>query len=100
VILWAAGLFRKRGTTIIPFQVSSELVQEGPYRWTRNPMYLGMLGILSGTAWMLGSATPWLLVFTFLWWISTRFIAIEERMLGARFGESYRDYQKRVRRWL
>src|SRR5262245_10607355 len=99
LVLWAAGWFARRATTIKPFEASSELVVEGPYRLTRNPMYAGMLLILGGTALALGSWAPWVAPALFYWWITTRFIVVEERMLEERFGERYRDYARRVGRW-
>ena len=56
----ARMLFARQGTTIRPFEESSALVVTGPYRLTRNPMYLGMTLVLIGEAVWLGTATPWL----------------------------------------
>ena len=95
-----ALLFGRRGTTIKPFQESSELVVDGPFRFSRNPMYLGMLLVLVGTAMLLGSVSPLIALPSFLWLITTRFIAPEEAMLDARFGERYAEYRRRVRRWI
>jgi protein-S-isoprenylcysteine O-methyltransferase Ste14 len=100
LIIWAAGLFRKAETTIKPFQESSSLVVRGPYRLTRNPMYLGMACILVGTGVLFGSASPFAVVPVFVALIQWRFIRAEEAALERRFGAAYREYRARVRRWV
>jgi protein-S-isoprenylcysteine O-methyltransferase Ste14 len=97
---WAAGLFRRAGTTIKPFQSSTVLVVKGPYRLTRNPMYVGMAGILLGTAILLGSLSPFAVAPVFIALIHARFIRAEESDLERTFGAAYTEYTKRVRRWL
>ena len=96
----AAGLFARRGTGIVPFTPVTTLITTGPYRFTRNPMYLGMVSALIGLAILLGTLTPWLPIPIFAWWIDRRFIRQEEAMLEAQFAEEYRDLKRRVRRWL
>jgi protein-S-isoprenylcysteine O-methyltransferase Ste14 len=100
LILWAAVLFQQAGTAIKPFQESSALVAGGPYRVTRNPMYVGMVGALLGVGVLLGSATPFLVVPTFAVLIDLHFIAAEEATLERVFGSTYIDYKSKVRRWL
>src|SRR5262245_46044896 len=100
LILWAAFLFRRAGTNIRPFMPSTALVMDGPYRFTRNPMYLGMAGILLGAAVYMGSITPFVVIPAFMALISERFIMPEEAKLEATFGREYLDYKARVRRWL
>ena len=97
---WALALFRRAGTGVVPFSEATTLVVRGPYRFTRNPMYLAMAGILVGTAIWLGSVTPWLVLPAFMALIAERFIAPEEAMLERVFGESYARYRAAVRRWL
>ena len=97
---WAVGLFRRARTGVVPFSEATTLVTRGPYRFTRNPMYLAMAGILVGTAIWLGSLTPWLVLPAFMRIIAERFIAREEAMLEGVFGEPYRQYKAAVRRWL
>ena len=94
------GLFRRHGTGIVPFTPVTALVVTGPYRFTRNPMYLGMVMLLIGVAIMLGTLTPWLVIPAFAWWIGRRFIAQEEAMLEERFGAEYLEFKRRVRRWV
>lgn len=95
-----AGLFKRAGTGIKPFSEVTTLVTAGPYRFTRNPMYLGLVAALIGVATLLGTLTPWLVVPPFAWWINRRFIAQEEVMLEARFGAEYVRFKERVRRWI
>ncbi|MGH8742056.1 MAG: methyltransferase family protein, partial [Burkholderiales bacterium] len=71
-----------------------------PYRFTRNPMYLGMSGALLGAAVYLGSLTPFVVVPAFMALLADRFIAPEEAFLERAFGQAYLDYKARVRRWL
>jgi protein-S-isoprenylcysteine O-methyltransferase Ste14 len=98
--LWSVVLFRRARTGVVPFSEATALVTSGPYRLTRNPMYLGMAGILLGTAVWLGSLTPWLLLPAFMRIIAERFIAPEEAMLERAFGSGYLEYCRAVRRWL
>jgi protein-S-isoprenylcysteine O-methyltransferase Ste14 len=98
--LWAIGLFRRRDTTIIPFEQSSSLIVDGPYRLSRNPIYLSMVLVLLGVWLLLGSLSPVLVVLLFVWWISTRFIVKEEQHLETQFGRTYLEYKEKVRRWV
>jgi protein-S-isoprenylcysteine O-methyltransferase Ste14 len=99
-----AGLiaFRRAKTTINPLkpQNSSSLVSGGIYRYTRNPMYLGMLSFL--VAWAVYLAQPLALVgpLGFVLYITRFQIVPEERVLSGLFGEEFAAYKARVRRWL
>ena len=99
-VICAAVLFRIAGTAIKPYEQSSALVTEGPYRVTRNPMYLGMVVTLLGAGIMLGTTIPFIVVPLFAALIQARFILMEEGMLEAAFGQAYRDYKAKVRRWI
>jgi protein-S-isoprenylcysteine O-methyltransferase Ste14 len=100
LIAVSAGLFRRRNTTLNPFGESSALVQEGLYRYSRNPMYLGMLLVLSGVATGLGHLPAFIALPVFVAVVSRQNIRYEERALESRFGEDYRAYKQRVRRWI
>jgi protein-S-isoprenylcysteine O-methyltransferase Ste14 len=100
LILWAAFLFRRAGTNIRPYLPSTALVLSGPYKFTRNPMYLGMAGVLLGAAVFMGSISPFIVIPAFMALISERFIVTEEAKLEAAFGRDYLEYKGRVRRWL
>jgi protein-S-isoprenylcysteine O-methyltransferase Ste14 len=96
---WTTVLFAKRKTTIRPGEVSTALVTAGPFRVSRNPIYLGMALLLVGVALLCGSLSPWLVIPLFVWLINRNVIPMEEAMLAEAFGEEYRRYQGRVRRW-
>jgi protein-S-isoprenylcysteine O-methyltransferase Ste14 len=100
LILWAVLLFRRAGTGIVPFSPATALVLGGPYRFTRNPMYLGMAGTLLGAALLMGSLSPFAVIPAFMALIADRFIAPEEAMLERAFGRAYLDYKAKVSRWL
>ncbi|HPQ94387.1 MAG: isoprenylcysteine carboxylmethyltransferase family protein [Thiothrix sp.] len=92
--LWSLGLFFRARTTPNPMRPhrASALVTGGLYRYSRNPMYLGMLV-------MLGSLTPGLVLPLFVRLINRVQILPEEAVLAGRFGAAYRDYCRQVRRW-
>jgi protein-S-isoprenylcysteine O-methyltransferase Ste14 len=92
--------FRRRRTTVIPFHVSTALITNGFYNYSRNPIYLSMVVLLCGLAMALGSLSPWVVPPLFLMIISRRFIRHEETMLAETFGKEYQEYRQCVRRWL
>jgi protein-S-isoprenylcysteine O-methyltransferase Ste14 len=96
----AAGAFRRAGTPVVPFERSTVLITGGLFRYTRNPMYLGLVVLLLGIAIAMGTLGAFLPVPVFVWIIQKWFIEGEERFLTEIFGDEYRAYQRRVRRWL
>jgi protein-S-isoprenylcysteine O-methyltransferase Ste14 len=100
LIAWAVTWFRRHRTTLIPMRPSSAMVAEGPYRYTRNPMYVGLSAIYTGAALMAGFLWPLACLPVVL--IGVRWLVIEkeERYLERRFGDGYRAYTQKVRRWL
>ena len=96
----AARQFKKAVTVINPFDQPLALVTNGVFRMSRNPMYSAMIAILIGGALAWGSVTPFLLPPALAWWLSRKFIAMEEAKLSEAFGEAYDQYKRRVRRWL
>lgn len=100
LIGWALGLFRRAGTPPEPWRPSSALVLGGAYRYTRNPMYLGMAAIYAAGALLLDSPTSAVLAVPLILIIDRGVIAREERYLSARFGDDYRRYIGQVRRWI
>jgi protein-S-isoprenylcysteine O-methyltransferase Ste14 len=92
--------FRKAGTTVLPFGGTSELVTSGVYRFTRNPMYLGMTLAYVGFALLLNSV--WCVLFLPVALMSVYVLAVrpEERYLSQKFGDQYTRYRARVRRWI
>jgi protein-S-isoprenylcysteine O-methyltransferase Ste14 len=84
----------------VPLTTSTALVVDGMFRWSRNPMYLGLTAMLIGTALLLDRALPWLVVVAFVATLRFHFIRHEERLMEATFGADYVAYKQRVRRWL
>jgi len=97
---WTLWTFARHRTTVNPYGGASTLCTSGPFRFSRNPIYLGDWFILAGVSLLL--ATFWPLAFAPLIWIMLRFGVIqhEEVHLEAKFGDAYRDYKARVRRWI
>jgi protein-S-isoprenylcysteine O-methyltransferase Ste14 len=104
LVLDMSGLvaFVRRHTTINPLRPanSSALVTGGVYRFTRNPMYLGMACLLSAWAVWLGSLAGFAGPLVFVLYITRFQIRPEERILGGLFGQAFTDYCERVRRWI
>lgn len=96
----AALTFRRAGTNVNPTKPATTVVAHGPFRFTRNPMYLSMAVIYLGGTLMLDSLWPLLLWPVTIWVIRTQIIAREEAYLEAKFGAVYLDYKEKVRRWL
>jgi protein-S-isoprenylcysteine O-methyltransferase Ste14 len=96
----AMVLFRRAGTSMVPMNPDTALVTSGPYRLTRNPMYLGMAFLYVAFAFAFG--VMWALAFLpAVVVIVDRFvIGREEPYLERNFGQAYRDYKARVRRWV
>ncbi len=96
----AGGLFTKAGTDLVPFKNVTTLVTDGVYRYSRNPMYLGMALVLLGTAITVGAATALAVPVVFMVIIEFRFIRPEETMLEGLFPDTFPAYCQQVRRWL
>lgn len=99
--LTCVALFVVRGRgTPAPFDPPREFVASGPYRLVRNPMYLGALAILAGSALILRSPSVVLLAVVFIFFFHLFVLVYEEPTLERGFGESYREYKRSVGRWL
>jgi protein-S-isoprenylcysteine O-methyltransferase Ste14 len=98
--IWADRLFKNKNTTVKPFEKSRFLIEEGPFVFSRNPMYLGMVIILFGVAVVLGSIMPFVTPVAFFVLVGFVFIPQEEKALEETFGNSFIEYKKRVRCWL
>lgn len=96
----SARSFRRAGTGLLPFGQATALVTHGFFRYTRNPMYLGMVLFLAGVAVLLGSLSSVLPVPLFAGIIQRNFILGEERFMEQAFGQDYLAYKSRVGRWL
>jgi len=97
---WAMLIFRRAGTAVEPWQPASHLVTHGAYRVTRNPMYLALTLLTGGAA--VAADLPWVLLAVPLAVLVTdrHVIPREEAHLARVFGDAYRAYKDRVRRWL
>ena len=98
--LWADQLFKRKGTTVKPFEEPVSLETSGPFRISRHPMYLGMALILLGTSVMSGALITFLFPVAFVIIMEIDFIPTEEKNLGKVFGKKYLVYRKKVRRWI
>jgi protein-S-isoprenylcysteine O-methyltransferase Ste14 len=98
--IWAIDTMTRAGTNVPTNRPTTTIVEGGPYRFTRNPIYMGMFGGLIG----LGIAfdNPWLLAMLMPFALVIRYgvVAREEAYLERMFGDAYRGYRRRVRRWL
>ena len=97
---WALITFSRHQTTVNPYKAASSLCTGGPFRFSRNPIYLADWMILAAVSLLLNTAWP--VVFAPLVWALLRYGVIrhEEAHLEAKFGDAYRAYRARVRRWL
>lgn len=100
IMISGAAVFKLQNTPVVPFEKSTSLVVSGPFRFTRNPMYLGMILILTGLAVLLGSLSPFLLIPVFFIIIRQQYVIPEEAMMLELFGEEYSLYRSSVRRWI
>ena len=99
-LIWSFCLFKKYQTPIIPGKKPTFVVMDGPYKFTRNPMYFSVTMILFGAAIMFGNALAFLGPLAFFLIIRKTFVPFEEQLMEELFGKKYIEYKKRVRRWL
>ena len=98
--VWAVITMTRAGSNVPANRPTTLIVEHGPYRWTRNPIYFGMflgqigLAIAFNSLWLLMTLLPFALV------IRYGVISREEAYLKRKFGDAYRNYRSRVRRWL
>jgi protein-S-isoprenylcysteine O-methyltransferase Ste14 len=100
IMMWGWWLFRKFGTAICPTAKSQHLVTSGIYRFTRNPMYLGLVGMLLAIAIVVGTVPFYLAAVAYFVVINHVFCPYEESKLAETFGDGYRSYKNNVRRWV
>jgi protein-S-isoprenylcysteine O-methyltransferase Ste14 len=98
--IWTDQLFKKQNTTVKPDERPSTFIQTGPFKISRNPMYLGMTILLIGIGFVLGSVISFTGFVLFLVAMEVAFIPQEEINLQEKFGEEYLAYKKKVRRWI
>ncbi len=97
---WSLWLFLRARTSPLPMRASTALVRTGPYRFTRNPMYLGLLLAYAGLALLFG--VTWALILSpgVVLLVERLVIRREEKYLEEKFGEEYRRFLREVRRWI
>jgi len=98
--LWADRIFKDQQTTVKPDQKPSSLIDYGPFKISRNPMYLGMAMILIGTGIILGSILSFSGSVFFILAMEFYFIPDEERLMKEAFGSVFENYKTKVRRWI
>jgi protein-S-isoprenylcysteine O-methyltransferase Ste14 len=98
--LSAEAAMNRAGTNVRPDRPTLALVTDGPFRFTRNPLYLAAIGIYVGIALLVATLWPLVLLIPLLVVLAKGVIAREERYLEGKFGDTYRNYKSRVRRWL
>lgn len=96
----AARLFSKAKTGIVPFSESTKLVVSGAYRFTRNPMYLGMFFCLIGVTLLVNNVLGLLVLLLFFFIIRQKFVLKEEVQIQETFGDDYAQFKARIRRWI
>jgi protein-S-isoprenylcysteine O-methyltransferase Ste14 len=98
--VWAIVTMTRAGSNVPTNLPTTTIVESGPYRFTRNPIYLGMFLVLTGLA--IAFDNLWLLVMLLPFALVIRYgvVAREEAYLERKFGDVYLDYRSRVRRWL
>ena len=96
----AVFLFRRAGTTPNPTRPTTAIVVHGPFRFTRNPMYLGLVALYVSLSLFVNSVWPLVLLPVVIAVVQRQVIVREEAYLEAKFGEQYRAYKARVRRWI
>jgi protein-S-isoprenylcysteine O-methyltransferase Ste14 len=96
----STGLFKKAGTPVRPTSPTTTIVTTGPYRLSRNPMYLGLAGLTAGVGLALGSVCLVAAAALFVLLVHPLAVLPEERYLQQAHGEAYRRYCAQVRRWI
>lgn len=98
--VWADRLFKANGVGVCPFAPAPVVITSGPYRWTRNPMYLGLICLNLAPAFMTGvTANVWSSIAFFIW-LHYAFVLPEEEFLRAEFGDWFVSYARSTPRWL
>jgi len=100
IAVWSVGLFHRERTSFVPIKPTTTLVIYGPYRFTRNPMYLGLVCVYLGIALWFGIFWALILLPAVMALIRRYVIIREEQYLERKFGGEYLKYKADVRRWI
>ncbi len=99
--LWAERMFAAAGTEILPASTQNKaLVIKGPFRFTRNPMYLGLMTATLGVAFFFGTLAFFAVPVLLFLLVNFVFVPFEEAKMARQFGHQYTEYRARVRRWV
>ncbi len=100
LVAWGIASLKRHDTTFLPHEASTTLVTTGPFQVLRNPIYLGDVFVFFGLAEM--TKNIWFVIFGVVFALAVTWLAIlpEEAHLEARFGDAYRDYRAKTRRWI
>jgi protein-S-isoprenylcysteine O-methyltransferase Ste14 len=98
--IWAAQTFRRHGTTILPHRSATVLITDGPYAYSRNPIYVGNLLLIAGVGLLVGQLWHLLLVPAAALLFQKLAIEPEEQHLEAKFSAAWQAYAAEVRRWI
>ncbi len=90
----------RAGTNVLPTRPTLALATDGPYRFTRNPLYIAAVGVYLGVTFWVNGLAPLLLLLPMAWLLHRGIVLPEERYLESRFGERYLVYRSAVRRWI
>jgi protein-S-isoprenylcysteine O-methyltransferase Ste14 len=100
VASWGARTMRRAGTNVLPAKPTLTIVTDGPFRFSRNPLYLANAIVFVGLALIFNAVWPLFLLVPMLCVVHRGIIRREERYLETKFGETYLAYKARVRRWI
>jgi len=98
--LWTDKLFKNAKTNVKFHTLPNKMICRGPFKFSRNPMYLGMLCILLGVAVFIGNLLSFIFPIIFIFVIELKFIPIEEKNMKKAFGKEYVKYKNKVRGWI
>lgn len=97
---WGSHVFKRHKTNIKTFNDPEIFVKSGPFRFSRNPMYVGMITALIGTAMITGTIVGAMVLMAFILITAVVYIPHEEERMRSLFGAEYEEYAAKVRRWL
>jgi protein-S-isoprenylcysteine O-methyltransferase Ste14 len=98
--VWADRVFRQRNVGVRPFSPAAQLVEDGPFRYSRNPMYLGLVLFSAGLALATGLLVNLVFPALLAGWLQLSFITAEERFLAQQFGDRFAAYCRRIPKWI
>jgi protein-S-isoprenylcysteine O-methyltransferase Ste14 len=98
--IWGSITMHRAGTNVRPDRPATALVTGGPFRFSRNPLYLSLITLYLGITLLFDAMWPLIMLMPVLAFVHWRIVLREEKYLETKFGDAYRDYKTRVRRWI